>query len=703
MNKCQSIIRDAISKLNKIRINTFTWYISIAIVWALLIWTNIYHFNSSLSWKYPKLNISSNSKDIIPRDVASLKYANELVPIDSESLDKTLPKSYSSKIVYIKLKYKISFKKRFWKSIKRIPKEKKELFIRKIEEVLIRLNNKNTSDSKKLNDITWKLLALKELLEDSEDNQNVVIDEEIELNSAPEKEETEKKEVIVEKKVEKVVKKEEIKPIIEDKVEIVVEKPIIKVEPKVEEKVEIVPKKEVEPIIEVEKEEVKPVIKEEVEIVTKEPIVEVEKISPVVVVEPKVEEKVVVVVESTNSDTDIVSIALNKEINSILNTLWADIYRWFKIKISKNNNYVLEDWIWYTYVYSKYRNFWKWIVPTENDLSHWWLDKNSTVLLLDSKLWAFFVTDYKKVKLISNSIISWISNKKEFLSQAVDDKKYLHNDTDDAFVELKEYTQNLTSWLSRSNKISKIYGDILKNISYSTTFSISNKQIFSWISTFKNKVWICGWYTKLNLYMLSFAWVDQARVIKWFVIDAPDFPSIWHAWIQIWYQYYDPTFDDPIWASKTKSYSQYKYYWLPKDLFYTNRYDYYSLPTYLKTESLESRKKLIKENLSKFTTKYESRDYILLRPFSFRQNNSLKYDDVLTIEKLKKIIPYFEVKDYKYSDNWIEKIISTLDFYTITDKNIESLLTQVNYKMDWYILFKWEDWTYRLGYNVKIR
>jgi hypothetical protein len=73
----------------------------------------------------------------------------------------------------------------------------------------------------------------------------------------------------------------------------------------------------------------------------------------------------------------------------------------------------------------------------------------------------FFVTDYKKVKLINNSIINNITNKESFLHELIDDKKYLHNDTDKELKDLKQITINLTKGLSDGQKISKIYGYIL--------------------------------------------------------------------------------------------------------------------------------------------------------------------------------------------------------------------------------------------------
>ncbi len=323
--------------------------------------------------------------------------------------------------------------------------------------------------------------------------------------------------------------------------------------------------------------------------------------------EAKIQEQVIVQAKSN----DELANSINNEIANELNKLnWA-IFNWFKIKILKNKNIVLENWVWYTYSYSKYHWFGRWIVPSESDLSDGWLNKDTHILLLGDNNWAMFVTDYKKIKLISDYIISNISNKQAFLNELADEKKYLPEDTDQLFINLKNVTNNLTNWANNSQKIQKIYDYILKNVSYSKVFNVNNKYIFSWIHTFDNNDWICTWYARLYLYMLSFAGIDNVKLIKWNIVDAVDFPNIWHAWIQIWYNYYDPTFDDPIWNLWAKSYDEYNYFWLPRDLFYTNRFNYGELPNNLKNADLETRKSYVKDELNKLQSKYG--DYNLIK------------------------------------------------------------------------------------------
>ncbi|MDP2090042.1 MAG: transglutaminase domain-containing protein [Candidatus Gracilibacteria bacterium] len=312
-----------------------------------------------------------------------------------------------------------------------------------------------------------------------------------------------------------------------------------------------------------------------------------------------------------NSTNDILAKKINSDIEYELSKLNGGIFNGFKIKILKNNNLVLENGVWYSYSYSKYHGFGKGIIPSEADLSDGGLNKNTHILLLGDNNGAMFITDYKKVKLVSDYIISDISNKQAFLNELADEKKYLTEDTDSILIKLKNDTINLTSSVNNSQKIQKIYDYILKNVSYSKVFNVNNRYIFSGVHTYNNNDGICTGYARLYLYMLSFAGIENVKVIKGNVVDGLDFPNIGHAWVQIGNNYYDPTFDDPIGNTNTKSYNEYKYFGLPRDLFYTNRFNYGDLPNNLKNADLETRKNYVITELTKLQSKYS--DYNLIK------------------------------------------------------------------------------------------
>jgi len=222
--------------------------------------------------------------------------------------------------------------------------------------------------------------------------------------------------------------------------------------------------------------------------------------------------------------------------------------KFFKNISYTKNNIFLENWIWYTYSFKGFSYFPDNSNISLRDIKYNNIDINKALLFVkdDNKLW--FVKNPKKVRLISNSIISSIDNKYYLLEEIKDDLRIKSDiNYDKLFIELKVKSKKITWNLSTKNKIQNIYNYILRNTNYSSSIDFNNYKIFSWIETYKNNDWICEWYSKLMVYMLMFSWVTDVSVIRWYVIDAEDFPEVWHAWVKVWDHYYDPTFDDPLW------------------------------------------------------------------------------------------------------------------------------------------------------------
>ena len=370
--------------------------------------------------------------------------------------------------------------------------------------------------------------------------------------------------------------------------------------------------------------------------------------------------------------------------------------------VNDKKKYILEDNIYYLYKFSNYSHisdvYWFYL----SDLIRFWYTPSKTLLYKDSKNKFNFVSKYNKIKLISSNDIFDIENKSLFLKILSDDLYYINKDYTNQLREIKDLTRNITRWKSDEEKIKIIYNYILSNISYSTNFKLTDYYIFSWLETYSRKSWVCEWYIKLTTYMLLFAWINNIEDIRWYVIDAKDFPKIWHAWLRIWNEYYDLTFDDPIWNINTKTYDEYKYFKLPKDLFYTNRFDYWKLPEYIKSLSLEKRKEIIFNNLAKLVDKYNWKNYLLLKPFEFRKKYNLPLKQLLTISDLKNILKYYYVDDYKFYDkNWNKRYITSIVYYTVTDDTIEKILADnFNYNIDGVYLFKWKDWNWNINYRL---
>ena len=379
----------------------------------------------------------------------------------------------------------------------------------------------------------------------------------------------------------------------------------------------------------------------------------------------------------------------------------------FKNRLLFDKFFFLENWVWYTYRFKKFGFFPKWFIPKQYDLDYNNINKNNDIIFINWSWSLWFIINFKKVKLIDDDIIYGIANKFNFLVNIEDDKTSLHEDTDLLFKKLKNISLDLTKNIKSKDKIKVLYDFVLNNIQYTKKIDLEDKRIFSWIHTYKNNDWTCLWYSKLFSYMLSFVWINDNEVIKWFVIDAQDFPKIWHAWVKINNKYFDPTFDDPNWLDKTKVFDEYKYFNLPKDLFYTNRFDYWNTPENIKKSSIAYRKTLVKWNIFKLVDKYKNNNYKLIKPYTFRKKYNIGLHEDFSINNIKKIIPLLNVNDFKYYENNKIKQLKSFQYFLINDEKkdkTEELLNQLNFDLKWFYLFKWEnnDWTfdYRLAYNL---
>jgi len=391
---------------------------------------------------------------------------------------------------------------------------------------------------------------------------------------------------------------------------------------------------------------------------------------------------------------------------------YSKAYNYTKEIITKNKKYIKTWNNFYSYNFKNFTylegKYWFY----QSDLKKNWLNLSEVVLYLWENKRYNFISNYSKVKLIHSDILYGVTDKQRFLEHLVNDKLHLIWDTDSLFLNLQAEINNLTKWKKQSEKIQKIYGWTLDNVSYTNNFNLEDKKIFSWILTYKNNDWVCEWYVKLASYALMFAWIAGTNVIRGDVIDATDFPKIGPAWLKIWNKYYDPTFDDPIWATKTKTYNEYKYFWLPRDLLYANRFDYWVTPEYLKTRSLNYRKSFVNKKLSLLSDKYQSKNYLVLQWVDYNKSIWLAVWEKIDISKAKEILTYWEVSEkqnweIKVILNWKIKNITKLQYYVVTDKTIHQIFEQYNFKMEWLYLFKWKkkDWNteYRVWFDVIIK
>lgn len=321
-----------------------------------------------------------------------------------------------------------------------------------------------------------------------------------------------------------------------------------------------------------------------------------------------------------------------------------------------------------------------------------------------------FIINHTQKDLVKVSDVFGLSNKAEVLSQLWDDAKHKNSNIPQTFQDIKKKTQELTQWLAEEEKVAAIYKWILEHMEYSKVVDFTNTQIFSGIEGFNTGDGVCTSYSRLFAYMLSFADIIDVEVIEWYVIDAQDFPQVGHAWVRIGEKYYDPTFDDPVWFWRNKTADEYLYYGLPKDIFYTNRYEQDMLPKALKLASDEEITKHIHDRLRRLIPKYsaELSMYPVFAPVTFRENYNISPLIKITPQILSATIGDYKVdgENFSFTKKWKKEYITSLRYFILNDSNTEDILKQIHYKLDDYYLFEWNEngkKESRLAYDVILR
>lgn len=408
-------------------------------------------------------------------------------------------------------------------------------------------------------------------------------------------------------------------------------------------------------------------------------------------------------VNNTNTiqNATIVSQEDQFEIDEDKNYSYKDLENKFVNFIDLSNPYLEIDWKYYSFVYNRYLIFKDIDTISWKTLDYNWIDTKKTLYVKDWEKY-YFVNEFSKIKIISDEIIKNITNKDEFIVYLADDLRYYNEDYDETIKSIKSLTESLViNQTTDEDKISSVYKWIVDNISYNSDFKTSNNEVYSWVYTFRNKTWVCDWYTKLFLYMLSFAWIKDVEVIRWFAYDNADFPEFWHAWVRIGNYYYDPTFDDPVWVS----FDEYLYYKLPKELLYVNRFEWFTISWNLENLSLDDRKMIVLKNMYSLYEKYK--DYNLMKTIKNRIYLWLSYNEDLTLEKLKDLIGFYEVNNFTlYDENWYSKKISSLKYYQTDEKTLNILLTNKDIDFSNMVLLKWTDSNgtdFRLAYDLEFR
>ncbi|MDP5039038.1 MAG: hypothetical protein NWP80_01165, partial [Candidatus Gracilibacteria bacterium] len=313
----------------------------------------------------------------------------------------------------------------------------------------------------------------------------------------------------------------------------------------------------------------------------------------------------------------------------------------------------------------------------------------------------YFVNIYNKKNILNKKIIENIKNKNDFLYNIYDDNKILTSSNNEILTQIKNTTLEIIKDSKNDDeKIKSIYDWIVNNIDYYENFSDGNKNIYSGIETFKNRVGVCDGYTKIFSYMLSFAGIQDVEVKRGFAFDSQDFPNYGHAWVRIGNYYYDPTFDDPLGFK----YSNYSYFKVPYDLIYVNRFDGFDIPENLKELSLENRKKIVISRYLELYPKYS--EYYLMKRYKDLYELGFSYDEEITIENFLEKIDYIEVKDNTFLENNQLKQIKSLRYYELTLNNIINIINNPDLSIKDLKLLKWYNsngnFDYKLAYELTL-
>jgi hypothetical protein len=368
-------------------------------------------------------------------------------------------------------------------------------------------------------------------------------------------------------------------------------------------------------------------------------------------------------------------------------------------------------WFFYGYLFQNYKFYQDSYGAYQSQLDASGFKKQSTFLYRNKDGKYHFVTDYTERKLIGIWDIFGVSHKELFLKYMLSDAKHLSSNISENMRAIKNQSQTLPRWNNKEETIEGIYAWVLKNISYTQIIDLNNTQMFSAGEAFQTKNGVCTAYSKLMVYLMLYQNLFDLEMIEGYVIDASDFPEIGHAWVRVGERYYDPTFDDPIGTTLVRTPEQYRYFNLPKDIFYANRFHYDELPKTFETANNEQIRQYIFNVLSNLVNKYgpQAYEYLVFAPVKFRNTYNISANTLITPEILAQKIGVSQVENnsFRFQKNEKTLTITGIRYYILTSDSTQGTLDSLNYQVDDMTLFDWElpdgsrEW--RLAYELTTR
>lgn len=338
------------------------------------------------------------------------------------------------------------------------------------------------------------------------------------------------------------------------------------------------------------------------------------------------------------------------------------------------------DWF-FTYFKIK----WGYDLPDNNgyfpeDMKRLWV---KDYIIVKKPTWKFVIINvFDKIKLFEDNIV--FSNKETFLIE-LSKEASMNMDKTSQFNKIiwdLVITAKSLKWSTDEETIKNTYKYVTDHLEYS--LDSSDNSIHSWLLSYVNWVGVCDWYSRLFLYLLSINWVKNISAEEWYIL--PEISDIWHSWIKIWDKYYDPTYDDPTWA--TTDVTTFKYYWIPEDIMYVDRFNLN------KTSETDIRKSGDSKLLSDYYTrinmvysKYKVSDYQIV--WSYGMLTKLSSQLWINISEL----------NIGALENWLKKvplINGKIDFSSIWAWQIFFSPIVSDNLLKTIIPLTWREWTFFL-------